>query len=112
LAIARQLVRDHRSPLSPVDLPPLRLASARAPSPHPERHPTHPLAPIRPPHPDSAPDTSARPEAGCRIPDVRSAMPLRVGGVRTGGEGPVRGLGTALERPQGAGVGVAVVSTG
>src|SRR5699024_12540521 len=48
-AIARQLVRDHRCPLSLVDLPPLRLASARAPSPHPDRvrHPPHPLAPIR-----------------------------------------------------------------
>src|SRR5699024_12047952 len=64
------------------------------------------------PHPDSAPDTSARPEAGCRIPAVRSAMPLSVGGVRTGGEGPVRGRGTALERPQGAGVGDDVDTTG
>src|SRR5699024_10611198 len=69
-------------------------------------------APAASARPDSAPDRSTRPEAGCRLPDVRYPMPLTVGRVRTGGEGPVRGLGTALERPQGAGVGVAAVSTG
>src|SRR5699024_10371167 len=74
LAMARPLVRAPRSPLSPVVLPPLRLASARAPSPRPRTSPDASAGP------DSAPHTpirlptrlpAPRPDAEFRMSDQR-----------------------------------------